>query len=303
MSMKIDRPINRFLMRFWPEDDRGNRKVRFHSQNLNEDRKGDVKGFPWEGRCWLNVGRKQAQFSWHFWRNSFGLSIGTDEEDRGLKLHFAVPGLSLWLCLPVTDRLEKTKPFRTWEFEFAEIRVFDRAIWWKFWHGGNGGPRPSKWREGCWHPIDTLLGRQGYKTKDLETKTVYIPMPEGKYPAQATLKEAVRKRPRWFGKTERYVNLDIDIGIPHEGKGTCDYNCGEDSLHGISGDNYEHAIGRAVESVLQSRRKYNGNRDAVYPTPEERLVRITELRKKHADERAANPEMYAESSAKPEASA
>jgi hypothetical protein len=293
----LDDRINRISLKLFGLTEDENYKVRFSSQNLNEDRKGKVKGWAYHGRCWLRVGiRTTFQLEWNLWSRSCGIAIGTDDEDRCLKLHFAIPPVSFWLTLPVPKSWAKSKPFNTWEYDFFEIRVFDRAIWWKIFHGGNGGPRPPKWREGCWHPLDTLLGRQGYKTRDIETKTVYIPMPEGKYEAKATLKEAVRKRPRWFGKTETYVNLDIDIGIPHEGKGTAEYNCGEDSLHGISGDSYEHAIARAVQSVLESRRKYDGNRDAVYPTPEERLTRITELRKKHADERAANPEMYAESS-------
>ena len=299
MSMKIDKYVNRFLGMFWPEDEQGNRKAWFHSQNLNEDKKGNVKGFPWEGRWWLHYNHRTVHsFSWHLWSRFCGLGIKSDSEDGGLGIHAAFPPVSIWITLPIPlgEWIRKSPMMKRWNekhggyegshryttFEIFDVRVHDWALWWTFLKFDWGWSREMpKWMSGNFNIPDFVFGRQKYEAKEVEKKTVYIPMPEGKYEAVATKKEATRKRPRWFGKTETFVNLDIDIGIPHEGKGESDYNCGEDSLHGISGDNYEHAIARAVQSVLESRRKYDGNRDAVYPTPEERAKKIAELRAKN----------------------
>ncbi len=272
--MNIDRHVNAVLSFLFGKMPDGDRKVWFHSQNLNEDRNGEPKGWPYHGRWWLHLGHKhEIHFSWNLWSHFCGIGIGTDSEDRALKLHIAFPPVSFWLTLSVPQLIRKTKPFNTFEFEFAELRVFDYALWWKFWHGEDWNrKRASKFRDGNFHPIDFFLGHMKCKTEVLETKDVQIPMPEGLYAAKAKMEERTRSRARWFGKKSTSIWIDIPGGIPHQGKGENSWDCGEDALCGcgVEGTSYEKAIAHVVESVLKYRRKYDGNMMAKYPDPSTR---------------------------------
>lgn len=88
-------------------------------------------------------------------------------------------------------------------------------------------------------------------------------MPEGCYPATVKIEERTWKRPRWFRKTRVDAYVDIPDGIPHEGKGTASWNCGEDGLFGCGceGDSIEKAVGHTVATVLDYRRRYGKARD------------------------------------------
>jgi len=274
--MKIDDYVNKALGLLWPEDSQGNRTVYLHSQNLNEDRKGKVKGWPYHGRLWLHLGsRKTVAFSWNLWTHFCGASVGIDGEDGGLKLHAALPPVSFWLCLPVPSGFFPEKLTRVFQFEFAEIRVFDWAVWWKFWTGDNWSSRTPKWRDGNFNFRDFVLGRAKYKEGDGRVQNVLIPMPEGPYEATVKMTEDAWSRPRWFTQKIRRAKVDVPQGIPHEGKGENDYDCGEDRCYGISGpaENVEDAVAMLVKSVLRDRRRYNGNVMAVYPHPSQQPKR------------------------------
>jgi len=272
--MKIDNLINKALSVFGYTQN-GDMNVRIHTQNLNEDRRGDVKGWAYHGRGNLHVWRRTFGFSWNLWTNFCGASIGTDDETSSLKFHASLPPVAFWLTVPVPRSWKKTKPFNTFEFDFIEFRVFDTALWWKFWHGESWtrSGRPSKFRQGNFHPIDFILGHQKCETEIVEVKDVQVPMPEGLYPAKAKMEKRVRYRSRWFAKAfsreSISVWLDIPRGIPYQGKGENSWDCGGDGLFGIGaeGPSYERAIARAVESVLTSRRKYGGS---TYPNPANR---------------------------------
>ncbi len=110
---------------------------------------------------------------------------------------------------------------------------------------------------------DLLLGRAKHSKQILDTKEVLIPMPEGCYPATVSVEEHTWKRPRWFAKKRIDSSVDIPGGIPHDGKGTASWNCGEDGLFGCgnAGDSIEKAIGNTVAIVLESRRRYGKARD------------------------------------------
>lgn len=237
--------------------------MRFHWQNLNEDRSGNVKGWPWQGRAWLNLARLAFRWEWNLWSHFCGVEIERDYEGSW-QLMLALPPVAIWLTIG-------------WGFRGAEereisLRIHDWAIWWRFWCDPNGWTAETpRWRDGCWHPLDTFLGRVKYTKQDIETRQIAIPMPEGEYPATAVLQRCTWKRPRWFARTRHFVKVDIGArgGIPHEGKGENAHDCGIDGLCGYSteGGSFESAIIDGVTRALRYRAKYDGSARAKYPAP------------------------------------
>lgn len=69
--------------------------MRYHSQNLNEDRLGNVKGsIFWHGRAWLYT-KHEIHWEWLLGRHANGFSIyaafGGGDNDSGLMLHVCIP--------------------------------------------------------------------------------------------------------------------------------------------------------------------------------------------------------------------
>ncbi len=261
--MKIDRFVNNLLRKFWPEDKKGERAVSFHSQNLNEDRNGDPKGLPYEGRCWLHTPRGEVQFSWHLWRSSLGVSLQRCGDSGGLQTHVAIPPVSLWFTFPFGKSYDNENYF--------DIDVHDNALWWQF--GGNSfgdwDSKTPKWMHGSFHVDDFFLGKQKYTGGKAEPVKVVIPMPEGPYEATVSITEDTWSRPRWRTIRVRRADVKIPQGIPHEDKGEDSWNCGTTRSYGLScpADSVEEAIGKTVQNVLRSRKKYDGDLMAVYPHP------------------------------------
>jgi len=188
--------------------------------------------------------------------------------------HWALPPVSFWLTLPLKRGLFSEKVMRTFEFEFAELRVFDWTLWWKFWCGeGWFKHRAPKWREGCFHFRDFVIGSTKYVDGKEAPIKVLIPMPEGPYEATVEMGEDRWERARWFTERIRRAKIDVPQGIPHEGKGESEWNCGEDRTYGLSctAETVEEAIAKLVQSVLRDRRRYNGNVMAVYPHPKDQV--------------------------------
>jgi hypothetical protein len=216
-----------------------------------------------EGYARLYGERWSLRSEWNLWARFCALSLERNSEGART-VWLAFPPVALWLTLH-------------WGFRRAEprelsLRVFDWAIWWRTWSDPNGwDSRRPRWREGCWHPIDMLLGPVKYTTEDLETRQIAIPMPEGEYPATAVRQRCTWKRPRWFARTREFVNVDIRTrgGIPHQGKGENSWDCGTDGLCGYSteGGSFESAIIDGVARALRSRAKYDGSARAKYPAP------------------------------------
>ncbi len=295
--MKIDNFINKlfhFIFGFYRIQD-GHTKVfydepraHFHSQNLNEDKRGHVKGWPWHGRAYVSwKGHALFRWDWSLWSSSFGFSIRTDSEDGGMMFSFSIPPVSLWLVLPIPfQKVFLERPFwarwnestggykgsnRYTSFHIAEIRVFDWTIWWNFLKFDWGWSRQMpKWMDGNFHLADFFIGKSKYSKEILETHEVSIPMPEGSYPATVTIERCTWKRPRWFAKVREGATIDIPWGIPHEGKGENAWDCGEDRLLGCGSNSTKlsEIIGDVVRAGLRGREKYNGKGvKAVYPTP------------------------------------
>lgn len=298
----VTRGINWVLEKVFGTLPSGDRRVRLWTQNLNEDRQGNVKGWAWHGRCalWIHSGKygrsRTIRFSWNLWSRFCGVeaSVGGAEED----LHFfwALPPFAFWLsfedCLPKSwkERWRKSKRIKAYNqkyegygeshaytpFNVFNIRIHDWTLHWDFFKFDWGwSSKMPKWMDGSFNIPDFFLGRSKYSTEVLSMHEVLIPMPEGNYPARVKMDKSTWKRPRWpFAKVRYGAMVDMRRSIPFEGKGENSWDCGEDALFGKSclANNVEDAIASTVKSVLQSRRKHNHNVMAKYPDPMTRPV-------------------------------
>ena len=157
-------------------------------------------------------------------------------------------------------------PVRDYSDRVFGVSVHDKAIWWDVWVDPNSwSSKTPKWRDGCWHPLDTLLGRTKVTDTELERRAVLIPMPERSYAATVVIERRIWKRPRWPFASHNILGADVDMKqdpIPHPGKGTTDYNCGEDATYGSSfpcpTGSVEDAIGHVVASSLETRTERGG---------------------------------------------
>ncbi len=245
----------------------------------------------WSEGSWrfrFNTGKKTGllfRAEWNLWTNFCFFAIKRGGEDGNLLLQIAFPPVALWFELPFRPNLDSPR-WDKWNvkyggypgsakyttFDFFELRIFSNAIWWSFLKFDWGWScKMPKWMDGNFHPIDFLFGTMKYRAELLSTKQVLIPMPEGAYPASVTLEFCTWKRPRlpWVSARRKTAKVDLSIGIPHEGKGENSWDCGTDALHSLSvgASTVEEAISKTVESVLGSRRKYDGNVMAKYPAP------------------------------------
>jgi hypothetical protein len=238
--------------------------MHFHWQNLNEDNRGNRKGWAYQGRAWWNFGaggRRHICLEWNLWSKHCHVSFDVNDEDITLGLAF--PPVALWLSLAGVFNIRRPREI--------SLKVFSCALWWTIWRDPMGGwdSRLPRWRQGCSHIDDALLGRRRYSCETLSTHEVVIPMPEGPYPATLRMEKATWSRPRWFREVVFRADIDMKVPIPHEGKGENSWDCGKDALHGLTcpATTVEDAIAEAVRSVLKARRRYDGNAMAKYPVP------------------------------------
>lgn len=287
--MFLDRFVNRVLRVFWPEDEQGNAAVRFHSQNLNEDRAGNPKGLPTSGRCWLTVPQGEFEFEWALARR-----LLPDEEDTLLKLRAQADGETAGLSVaaglfPVSLFLTVPVPVTSWKERYAYTNAnffnfdFSRSrLRWQFGGGTmSWSSSTPKWKDGSIDLPKLLFGPVKYEEgRDREVHHVQIPMPEGAYDATITLSTDSWSRPRWKTLSIRRCRVDIPLGIPYPGKGENSWDCDEDAAYGLTApaDTVEEAIALVVESVLRKRRE-RGSLSASYLSP---TLRATQLAARRA---------------------
>lgn len=213
----------------------------------------------WEGRA--------LKVEWHAFPKSahYSVTFGTSDDHRGLQFAFTIPWLmDVWITF---SRLF-ARPLFTYDFDRGEdreigISFHSGAVWWHVWVGTMASwsrqfPWCKPWRSGSFHPVDFLFGRQKVTTEVLQEARVSIPMPEGVYTGTAKVERFTRKRPRWFARDRFTTSIDVERGIPTQGKGENAWDCGDDGIYGcgVEGRSVEKAIGHYVYRVLEDRRKY-----------------------------------------------
>lgn len=250
--------------------------MRFNWQNLNEDREGNVKGWPYHGRSWLNIGdRTTIRFEWHLWRRSAAAEISLDGSESEAKLHMALLPVSLWFAIStpalrqVAEKLIRPKSYGE---RAIGIRFFDWTLWWQVWMPDNeSSSTDPRWRRGSFDVRRFLLGNEVVTRRVLEGRAIVVPMPERSYRGKAALLEITRKRPRWFAEHYRAVDTKMDDGeqVPIPGKGENGWDCGNDATFAsyTPADSIEEAIGKFVTSTLRTRQRRGGDWN---PPPPER---------------------------------
>ena len=222
--------------------------VFFHTQNLSDGAKP-----LWQyGRCWWRVYPRWSDPDYE------------DVRGRTLRLEWSAPTSHLHVYADVgnTDEDDITlavacRLFAAW----ASLEdVFPRS--WRYRKGADGHYLPDKsiglswhngglywhvwtprdewhrstprWRDGSWHPVDTLLGRRVHRMVEGEPEPCEIVMPEASYPATARRYVQTWTRPRfpWWPLTKRRSGVEIDIprGVPVPGKGENSWDCGDDAI-------------------------------------------------------------------------
>lgn len=238
----------------------------FHSQNL---KKADRSNKLLHGRCWLSWGkerRSQIEMEWcapskdirlfmylnHYGDDAIAFSISL----YFFSFHIGFQNHKLYKLL---EKITRRK---------GETYTNGREIGFYISHGAvslNLWNDPMEWNSKdpwWWHNYfvvqDVIFGRTKHEREILRVEDVEVPLPEKTYKGVGTLSRSTVKRPRWFSKTHMNVEIKVEEGVPHPGKGTMSYNCGEDHMYSqfASGDSIERGIGEFVGSVLWYRRNY-----------------------------------------------
>ena len=155
-------------------------------------------------------------------------------------------------------------PYGEYTTREITLSVHDWKAWFSIWKKEHEWSSSDPW----WmsfnfslNPLD-LFGSQNYDSQLVEAREVDVPMPEGTYKGTVELRADTWKRPHLpWGKTILRTHIDMQEPIPHPGKGTTSYNCGDDATHGMccTARTVEEGIGTLVASVLRNRKRYGGS--------------------------------------------
>lgn len=175
------------------------------------------------------------------------LSLSLRRSSHSIVLHLSVPFLfSVWL---------KFKGV-LWYGQEREIGInfHDWAVWINPW------VEPMDGKYFSFHFDNFIFGKAKYSEEVVEERNVMVPMPEKSYLANAQLFKSSWSYPRWFTKTIVRVNLKIEEGIPHEGKGENSWDCGRDATFGLTcnAKSIAEGVGQLVGHVLNDRVRYGG---------------------------------------------
>lgn len=239
----------------------------FSWQNLTDrKREGHYEGsILRHGRAWLRLGTydKGLKFNWEwvFWTLRFSLGVTVDGGDEDLTFSLGLPGVQLyWSVAGIFPR-----KWKSWGFgRDTSIRIFDWGIWFNIWRDESGWSSKAKWwqtRAFAFHPIDFFLGRDKASHRDLEERDVQIAMLEKTYDINVKIQEWTWKRPRWpFAKKLLRARVEPKIPVPVPGKGTAEYNCGEDAVHSSTfcASTIDEAVAKFTADLLETRGKYGG---------------------------------------------
>lgn len=223
---------------------------------------------PIAGRLIMRLGkddRKSLRMEYSLrWWGSWGFDLGHDED---VSVVFLFPPLFLSFGASGFVRSARYNEGR----ELA-LKFHDGSVWWNLWKNPDSWSREDRWRKGSWNLADTFLGRQVYTTRELDTRSVLVPMPEGTYVGKALLFESCWKRPRWFASYVTRVTIDLEKAIPCQGKGENAWDCGVSGTRGITcmARSIGEGVGVLVGSVLNDRVKYGGWSDWKWDKPVEK---------------------------------
>lgn len=219
-----------------------------------------------------------ASIEWSIlYRTSFGwgFQVGRNgsESDLGLDVYAGRLG-SIWTRIRAPwlhwARVDKDSGDPRWyEARHTGFRFFPFGgcfVSWEVDHGDSTSRSDPWWRHGTITKT-TILGRVSHEVVEGDSGDTVVPMPEGVYPATWTEKISTTTYVRFPGTlvdlikgrgTARYIDIRIEGGIPVEGKGENDFDCGMDAIFGTGGATVEEAVANCVRGALRDRQRYGG---------------------------------------------
>lgn len=207
----------------------------------------------------------------------WGLRFGRNgsESDVGLDVHAGRLG-SIWTRLRAPwlkwVRVDRDKSPKDWHYaRHTSLILHPRAGClvsgeWDVLEGRSS--RSDPWWRSWSITRTTILGRTRFTTTPTDSGATSVPMPEGDYIGTWTAETVTRRHVRWPGTwldrvrplvVRTIYRVDVAGGIPVEGKGESDYDCGMDGVFSSSGGaTLGETLDRMVRGILRDRERYGG---------------------------------------------
>lgn len=232
--------------------------------------------FPWHGRAYayLDGSEDALRVEWNLRSKSCGISLAaTPHEETTWTASIKLPPIALYfgaslkkhrLLHRLAEKLVELIPGdmnTKYSGRRFDVSVHDWSLWWHFWVDDSGwfGTRP-RWRDGSFHFLDFLLGKQQYASRLVDSREIVVCMPEGQYRGCCELRSDTWTRPRGVTRELRRAHVDMVDPIPVPGKGENAWDCDEDALHGgtFAAKTFAEAVGHLTESALRTRERHGG---------------------------------------------
>lgn len=170
------------------------------------------------------------------------LSFRMDGDEQEVQLHIAL-FIGVWLTfarfIPMSwfPKRKSSLSDNGWLPDECAFKVYwyEWGLWWNFWmpkHEWNSND--PKWRRGCIHFDNLIIGKRTVRWEPLDRDRFYLPFFEGCYQVVVTKKLLIETWPRWFTRKSISFEVESPVGIPHEGKGENSWDCGEDATYAMS---------------------------------------------------------------------
>lgn len=236
--------------------------MRLSWQNLTDGKRAGIV----HGRAWLWFSGERgrcARLEWSHSRHPSSLALevttGGGDSDGDLHLHVGLVFASYWFTL--VGFLRARRHERT---TGASLRGDRLAVQWRCddssWNSKTGPAAGKEWKV---YLLDRLLGRVQYREGESLVYRLYVPMPEGGYHGQVTMRADSWKRPLWFRRTVRRAHVEMDEGqqIPIPGKGENSWDQGEDGIFGSTFpcESFADVERHMIESAMRTRRRHGGD--------------------------------------------
>lgn len=216
----------------------------------------------YENRFWLHFGERRCICLELSRRHRFAhlyFEIGGNGGDNTISLSLGLWFLTGWLVFSGFHKPGKPNWF--YDGRQTGVSIDDNTIRFDVWANkmswcGDWRKDGIQWR---FNILDFLFGEYKYSSRVVESKKISILMPEGNYSWIITLKDDEWRRRRLpFGKKIRRAHAEAIKPIPHPGKGTSSYNCGDDALHGWTGEatSISDAMHKIYTCVMDKRERY-----------------------------------------------
>lgn len=198
----------------------------------------------------------------------FNLAFEVDPGEGRVTLGCCLVFFSLYLTLDGLwdSRLMRAMSrYKNRSYEVA-LKIYNWTVWWRVWTPVySWDERDYGWRSGYFILPDFFLGANKHSSKVIETRRVTIYVPQHScgyqpmsYNAVVHITHDTWKRPRWpFTILVQRGVVDVPSGVPHPGKGTTSYNCGESRLYGLTTE--AATVDDAVEKFVNQVNWYRNN--------------------------------------------